>query len=215
MKSNYLFPHKYKKIGWMILVPSAILGLIALVGNYEPAFLNWRVPSILMSGMQGKSVFSVTNQNLLNEILSILCIVSLLLVAFSKEKNEDEFIAKIRLNALVWATYVNYGILLIAFVAVYGFSFLWVMVLNMFTILIFFIIRFNWLIYKSKSIKVERAKKNITQAELAKLAKVSRQTINAMELGKYAPSTVLALRLAKIFEVEVSEIFVLEDSDWE
>jgi putative transcriptional regulator len=52
-------------------------------------------------------------------------------------------------------------------------------------------------------IKVERAKKNITQAELAELIKVSRQTINAMELGKYVPSTVLALRLAKIFEVEV------------
>ncbi len=64
------------------------------------------------------------------------------------------------------------------------------------------------------SIKVERAKKNITQAELAKLAKVSRQTINAMELGKYVPSTVLALRLAQIFEIEVSEIFSLENSDW-
>ena len=64
------------------------------------------------------------------------------------------------------------------------------------------------------SIKVERAKKNITQADLAALARVSRQTINAMELGKYVPSTVLALRLAHIFEVDVSEIFVLEDSDW-
>ena len=65
------------------------------------------------------------------------------------------------------------------------------------------------------SIKVERAKKNITQADLAILAKVSRQTINAMELGKYVPSTVLALRLAQIFEVEISGIFTLEDSDWD
>jgi len=65
------------------------------------------------------------------------------------------------------------------------------------------------------SIKVERAKKNITQAELAKLAKVSRQTINAMELGKYVPSTVLALKLANIFETEVGKIFVLENQDWE
>jgi|TARA_B110000438_G_C15231791_1_gene401728 putative transcriptional regulator len=64
------------------------------------------------------------------------------------------------------------------------------------------------------SIKVERARNNITQADLAKLAKVSRQTINAMELGKYVPSTVLALRLAQIFEVEISEIFTLEESDW-
>ena len=67
---------------------------------------------------------------------------------------------------------------------------------------------------RENSIKVERAKKDITQAELAKLAKVSRQTINAMELGKYVPSIVLALRLAQIFEVEISEIFTLEDSDW-
>lgn len=65
------------------------------------------------------------------------------------------------------------------------------------------------------SIKVERAKKNITQAELARLAKVSRQTINAMELGKYVPSTVLALRLASIFDVEVSQMFELEETDWE
>lgn len=65
------------------------------------------------------------------------------------------------------------------------------------------------------SIKVERAKKNITQAELAKLAKVSRQTINAMELGKYVPSTVLALKLATIFKTEVGEMFELEKKDWE
>ncbi len=64
------------------------------------------------------------------------------------------------------------------------------------------------------SIKVERAKKNITQAELAKLSLVSRQTINAMEAGKYVPSTVLALRLAKIFQVDVKEIFTLEEEDW-
>ena len=64
------------------------------------------------------------------------------------------------------------------------------------------------------SVKVERAKKNITQADLAKLAKVSRQTINAMELGKYAPSIVLALKLAQIFEVEISDFFTLENSDW-
>ena len=65
------------------------------------------------------------------------------------------------------------------------------------------------------SIKVERAKKNITQADLAKLAKVSRQTINAMELGKYVPSTVLALKLASIFDTQVTSIFSLEESDWE
>jgi putative transcriptional regulator len=67
----------------------------------------------------------------------------------------------------------------------------------------------------NNTIRIFRAKKSVTQAELADLIKVSRQTINAMELGKYVPSTVLALRLATIFEVEVSELFTLEETDWD
>ena len=63
------------------------------------------------------------------------------------------------------------------------------------------------------TIKVERAKKNITQAKLAEMVSVSRQTINSMELGKYVPSTVLALRLSRVFEVSVNEIFELEENE--
>ena len=64
------------------------------------------------------------------------------------------------------------------------------------------------------TIKIERARHNLTQAQLAEKAKVSRQTINAMELGKYVPSTVLALRLARIFDIEVTKLFSLESTDW-
>jgi len=63
------------------------------------------------------------------------------------------------------------------------------------------------------NIKVERAKKDLTQAKLAELVKVSRQTINAIEANKYVPSTVLALRLANIFDCRVEEIFSLDESD--
>lgn len=64
------------------------------------------------------------------------------------------------------------------------------------------------------SIKVQRAIQNMTQAQLAEKAKVSRQTINAMELGKYVPSTVLSLRLSVIFKISVNELFELEVQDW-
>ena len=64
------------------------------------------------------------------------------------------------------------------------------------------------------SIKVERAKKNITQAQLADMVQVSRQTINAIEQGKYNLSTVLALKIAHVFNQPADEIFKLEDSDW-
>jgi putative transcriptional regulator len=63
------------------------------------------------------------------------------------------------------------------------------------------------------NLKVLRAIKNISQEDLAKKIEVSRQTINAMEKGKYAPSTILALKLARFFEKTVDEIFTLEESD--
>ncbi|WP_194850079.1 helix-turn-helix transcriptional regulator [Nonlabens antarcticus] len=66
----------------------------------------------------------------------------------------------------------------------------------------------------TNNLKVWRAKFSYTQQDLADKIQVSRQTINAMEKGKYVPSTVLALKLASVFEVEVMEIFNLEDSDW-
>lgn len=149
MKINYLFPHRYKKIGWAILLPSVILGLVHLVFNYEPAFFDARVFTIFDDGfMEETKIFAFTNNNILNELIGILIIASSILVAFSKEKFEDEFIAKIRLESLVWATYINYAILILGLILVYGLSFMWVMVFNMFTILLIFIIRFHWAVYK-------------------------------------------------------------------
>ncbi|NEM97240.1 helix-turn-helix transcriptional regulator [Pontibacter burrus] len=63
------------------------------------------------------------------------------------------------------------------------------------------------------TLKVQRAIHNLTQEELAKKIGVSRQTINAMELSKYVPSTVLALKIARVFDRKVEDIFTLEETD--
>ena len=63
------------------------------------------------------------------------------------------------------------------------------------------------------TLKESRALLNMTQEDLAKAAQVSRQTIHAIESSKYIPSTLLALKLAKIFKVPVESLFQLEDSD--
>jgi putative transcriptional regulator len=63
------------------------------------------------------------------------------------------------------------------------------------------------------SIKVERAKKNITQAELADKVGVTRLTIHSIETGKFNPSVVLALKIANCFGVTVESIFELEEED--
>ena len=63
------------------------------------------------------------------------------------------------------------------------------------------------------TIRIERALMNITQQGLAEKIGVSRQTINAIESNKYVPSTVLALKMAKLFGKKVDELFILEESD--
>lgn len=154
MKLNYLFPSKYKKIGWIIFYPTLIFGLTTVIFDFEPEFLDVNVFGVFIDEIIGeKKLIGIINNNILNEILGLLMIIGSILVAFSKEVDEDEFISKIRLESLVWATYMNFGILFLAFIFVYDLSFLWVMIFNMFTILIFFIIRFNWQIRKFRKIE--------------------------------------------------------------
>ena len=62
-------------------------------------------------------------------------------------------------------------------------------------------------------IKIERAEYDLTQADLAAKIGVSRQSINAIEKGKYVPSAVLALKIARLFKKPVEDIFTLEDQD--
>ncbi len=63
------------------------------------------------------------------------------------------------------------------------------------------------------NLKVQRAIKNLTQAQLAKKIGVSRQTINAIESQNYVPSTKLALLISKEFNLSVNEIFTLDERD--
>lgn len=152
MKLNFLFPSKFKRIGWFTLIPSAIIGLLILIYEYEPSFLDFNVPAIFVDELfsVNKKTFRMVTNNILNEILGVLIIISTFLVAFSKEKSEDEYISKIRFESLAWAVYFNYAILILTFLFIYDFAFFWVMVFNMFTVLLFFIVRFNWQISKLK-----------------------------------------------------------------
>lgn len=152
MNTKYLLPNKLKKLGWLIFIPAVIIGIISWFYEWEPEFLDLAV--IGYTGLEdtyGKlEIMQTPINNVLNEILGIFIIMSGLMVAFSKEKDEDELISVIRLESLVWATYWNYAILILAFILVYDMAFFNVMVFNMFTILILFIAKFNWALLKLK-----------------------------------------------------------------
>lgn len=63
------------------------------------------------------------------------------------------------------------------------------------------------------TIKIQRAINDLTQEELANKIGVSRQTINSIETNRYVPSTLLALKISKVFEMKVNDIFELEEND--
>ena len=154
MKANYLFPHIFKKRSAVLLVASFLAFLIVSFINREQEVIQVTVnvfALIFDSGLE-TNYFGSTENNIIDEILTIIFIASGLVFAFSKEKIEDEMVSKIRLESLVWATYVNYGILLLCVIFIYGFSFLQVMQYNMFTLLLFFIIRFHWTLYKNSKL---------------------------------------------------------------
>lgn len=158
MSNKLLLSNKYKKMGWIIFFPSLILGLYLQTTGYELSCLNANVFSLRPSEIFGdQKFFTTTSVNLTNTIVGVLFIFGSLLVVFTKEKNEDEFIAKIRLSSLLWAVYLNYLLLLIAFIFMYDLEFFYVMMYNMFTVLIIFILRFNYILYKNaKSLSDEK-----------------------------------------------------------
>lgn len=63
------------------------------------------------------------------------------------------------------------------------------------------------------SVKEERLKKQLTQSELADLVNVSRQTIFSIEMNKYTPSVLLAIKLAKVLGRKVEQLFLVEETD--
>lgn len=152
MHSGLLFPNKYKKVGSVILIISTILGIILLATGMDSSPLSFKatVFAVYSDPLLGDSqVLQFVQTNIIPTVTGVLFIIGALLVGFSKEKNEDEYIASLRLSSLLWAVFVNYILLLISFIFIYGMAFLSVMLYNMFTVLIIFIARFNYLLFRN------------------------------------------------------------------
>ena len=142
MKTRYLFPHWVKIAGLVLSLVFITLGLALLYFDFElPVVVPVNTETFL--GLIGGEVNNATD-----EIAGTGLIVGLMMLAFSREKVEDEFIAQLRLESLQWAVYINYVLLVLTFLLVYGSFFLDILIYNLFTVLIIFIIRFNFLLYR-------------------------------------------------------------------
>ena len=141
MKQIKLLPHSFQRIGWVLLLPFLALGIANMFFEYNASWLQFKINN-------NSSLEFFSSHNFTDEVSAVGLIISLIFIAFSKEKIEDEAIQFFRLEALHWAVYANYLVLLICIVTVYGSTFLQVMTYNMFTVLIIFILRFRYVLFQ-------------------------------------------------------------------
>ncbi len=141
MKSRFLLPHAMKRLGLILFLPCLAIGTMAFYFDFQIDGFEVTIPyakSYLGSGP--------LENNLTDELASTLMLMCLFMIAFSEEKIEDEWVASVRLESLQWAVYLNYGLLAFAILFLYTDHFLQALIYNMYTILGFFIIRFNYVI---------------------------------------------------------------------
>lgn len=150
MKTRFLFPYSSRIFGYLGIVayiPIMVLKKILHQGYNNPD------PAIRLA--DATSIFN--SEHILGALAGALVIVGLLIIAFSKEKIEDEQIVQLRLDSLQWAIYLNYLILIISIFLVANFQVKYILLLNLWAPLIFFIIRFRWVIYRNNRLPKEDA----------------------------------------------------------
>ena len=128
MKTDYLLSPSCKKVGLWLGIPFVLGGLYLLSnGSWMDTFLS-----------------QIGMRDCFDELVVIGLAVSLLLASFSREKDEDECIAHLRMQAWTMAVVSNYLILIVVTLCIYGMSYLNFMAVNMFTVLILFLVVFHW-----------------------------------------------------------------------
>ena len=120
-----LFPHRYQKVGWIIFAICFALGAYIHIVDFDASYT-------------------------MNNIAIIGIIVGGIMATCSREKVEDEMTQQLRLNSLLTALYINYSLLIVASLVVYDLHFLNVMMYNMFTILLIFMVVFRYKIWRMK-----------------------------------------------------------------
>lgn len=136
MPTHYLFPHRFKLVGWVLAGTGALLWLLEQFGLWElPTLMGW-LPSLLHDAEN-----PTVRQN--HDLYAVLFVVGAVLAACSREKHEDEYIGQIRLDSLLWALYAYCILLVLAILLVSGMAFFSVMVYAMFTPLLLFLLHFQ------------------------------------------------------------------------
>ncbi|WP_228850733.1 hypothetical protein [Aegicerativicinus sediminis] len=121
-----------------------------MISDYSMDFKEFKFFAIVGSDdmFSKREFFKWVENDPIDEILCLLVIIGGLIIAFSRQKVEDEFINKLRMDSLLWAILINYAILILAIIFVFDMAFFDVLIFNMFTTIVFYILRFHFLYRK-------------------------------------------------------------------
>lgn len=152
MKKTYLLPHHYKNIGWVLFLPALFISVLRLVGILPEC--NVSIPVLYNSGFifssKPKGFFVSADVDLVSNCFGALLMIGGLLVGFSQEKIEDEYIASMRLKALLRSFLVYYLLMFILFISVFGIDFLWILFVAFYLPLVSYILYFHYLLWRNE-----------------------------------------------------------------
>ena len=149
---SLLMPHRLKKASRLLFYLSCFLGIIYiyfLEGNSDlEEIFTFRVPALLNKNFMEANESGWIETMFLDEILSVCIIIFGILAGFSKEKHEDELIDKLRNDSLRLSLFINYALLLLTVLSIFGLIFLNVMLGQLFLILFLFNLIFDMKLIK-------------------------------------------------------------------
>ena len=134
---NYLLPYVYKKVGMWMFLPFAALCLCLLFDVNLPEIM---VPWIAF----GDEIFYTGKANLLTEAGMMGLLVSLCFIALSRDKDEDEMTAHIRMQSFVWSLWFTSAILAFGILFIQGLNFLSFAVIALYLFYLVYILKFNF-----------------------------------------------------------------------
>lgn len=151
MKQLRLLSNAYKPIGWVLFVSSFILAISNLMGNIDFLDIEVKLPALYYDPfLSAPRMFTWVKTELFPTLVGSLFTLGSIILIFSKEKEEDEMIGFIRLNALLWAVGCNAIYILFCFLFVYGVAFANILVYNIATIPLIFLARFYYQMFKAR-----------------------------------------------------------------
>lgn len=145
-------PNNIRIYGWVILLFGLILGVIRFYFGVKPEFLNIKVFAVYSKYFE-TNYFKVIENHVSEELTALLILVGLFVISFTKEKIENESVSAIRYKSFILTFYINTLIIVLSFLFVYGFGFINILVINVFSPFIIYIILSRYFLSKIRNLE--------------------------------------------------------------